>query len=573
MVLAVLSACGGSASGPDRAPLDYTAVSSESPASSQTVDIKSLDLLPLPLNGRWEYEIVDEGGKVLGKGARTAAAPKARSNATVVITETEGDTSHTEEVIAGDTGIMIDHAADESLPPKARTIIGSIREYAFPTYAPGEMRNVVRQGEWDQDRDGDGLNEVFRLEYSQIFLGFENVKPAKDVVNAVRFSNAYRLEITESKSRVTAGFVMKEDAYLAPGVGAVRYVRRYEDLEGKSTRSAEIWNLTGTQNVEADAEADTTATIQKLAVKHNNLVYDPNRIRYYASVPSLAPEGGNMIATIEAGTGFVSYSAPVGSEPNAMALSASGKYLYVGLDGAGEVVKLNLPSMTVAAHIPLTGDASYGMLIAESIAASPKDADTFAVSLRARSWPSHHKGIVLFQGAPSSSKRTQGPVGSNLIVFDQAGTGFFGFNNESSEFGLRKIAVQADALVEGVVRPEAGGFYNVDLFLLNGDVLLDNKVYNGSSLVQKGGFALAAGCVPLATQMKAVCRRTDVYQPMLQVYDTTSFAAKSVIRIPSLTNVFGSRMLAGPSGQIALATHYGESPASELYLVKSPILK
>ena len=57
------------------------------------------------------------------------------------------------------------------------------------------------------------------------------------------------------------------------------------------------------------------------------------------------PGSGNSIATIDASTGAISYSAAVGAEPFALAMAADGSALYVGLNGSGDVVKLSLPGM------------------------------------------------------------------------------------------------------------------------------------------------------------------------------------------------------------------------------------
>src|SRR5437762_2716901 len=77
-----------------------------------------------------------------------------------------------------------------------------------------------------------------------------------------------------------------------------------------------------------------------IAIPHRELVFDRGRNAYYASIPGTVPGFGNSIATIDPSGGQIAYSAPIGSEPNALAIAADGSALYVGLDGSGEVVKL-----------------------------------------------------------------------------------------------------------------------------------------------------------------------------------------------------------------------------------------
>src|SRR5580765_7023541 len=64
---------------------------------------------------------------------------------------------------------------------------------------------------------------------------------------------------------------------------------------------------------------DGTAT--DIPLVHNALVYDSTRNLYYASISGSAPSNSNRIAIIDPSTAQVIYSAPVGSSPNALALS------------------------------------------------------------------------------------------------------------------------------------------------------------------------------------------------------------------------------------------------------------
>jgi hypothetical protein len=254
ITLAALSACGGSGSETQAETQQRSGGMTASLSANSGIDFRSLNLLPMPDNGRWEYERSDSSGEDLGIATRTVQVLRKDANTTFLITVADGEDDYTEEVIRNDTGILSHFAADASLPPKVRAAIGGILEYAFQTYFPGGVRRITRQGEWDRDMDGDGINDTFTLEYVQTYHGFASVETGgntmpHNTVTAAKFSNVYRLSIIGSGTGRSDGFAMQENAYLAPGIGAVRYEYSFEDHEGNPLGSSEIWTLTRTQNV------------------------------------------------------------------------------------------------------------------------------------------------------------------------------------------------------------------------------------------------------------------------------------------------------------------------------------
>src|SRR5437870_894398 len=97
--------------------------------------------------------------------------------------------------------------------------------------------------------------------------------------------------------------------------------------------------------------------IRSIALPANDLVWDPRTQRIYASVPATAGPGlGNTITAIDPYTLITGPSVFVGSEPNRLALSGDGHFLYVGLDGSAAVRRFNL--QTQAAEIQFSLGAS-----------------------------------------------------------------------------------------------------------------------------------------------------------------------------------------------------------------------
>jgi hypothetical protein len=103
--------------------------------------------------------------------------------------------------------------------------------------------------------------------------------------------------------------------------------------------------------VSLDVTYPVTMTILDLPA--NDLVWDPFAQLIYASLPSSYGVNGNSIAVINPTTGVVTAYHYAGSEPTKLALSADGKYLYVGLNGDGSVQRMVLPNFTLDINVSL----------------------------------------------------------------------------------------------------------------------------------------------------------------------------------------------------------------------------
>ncbi|HYD94517.1 MAG TPA: hypothetical protein VEC01_04265 [Noviherbaspirillum sp.] len=605
-----LAACGGGGGGapapeslsnaPTNAAPD-TPIATESAPKGATVDLKPLNLLPLDSDqARWEYDITDALGRYLYAGVRQVAKPASNAGYSALLSETESTQTDSSRLIARDDGIYVDYASDPELPPQAARQIGQVREFAYAAYAVDEPRVVLRQGVWDQDLDGDGKHEAFRFEFTQVYRGMAPLTVPLATTNAARFTNTYRFSVTRSKAGDTDGFVLREEVHLAPGLGPLKMVRQEESLSGAVVYGPHTWTIARMQNVgaqqpsttpgttptttptttPAQPESPSTPTVQRIELPHNDLVYDAGRNRYYASLPSTVTGNGNAIATIDPATGAVAYSAAIGSEPGRLALSPDGKFLYVALQGAGEVVKLSLPSLAVAARVSLGSDAFYGTYFAESIAVSPANSNVFAVSLYSKAVSPRHRGVALYTGAGFAQKRTQDHTGSNLIVFSEDGSALYGYNNETTEFGLRRIAVAPDGLTEQKVVSASRGFGGAKMTVRGGMVYLKGAVFDAADLTQKGQYlSVAATCEALAPGAKTACLPPYMWtsDKSISIHDTAAMTTLGSLPLPAaLAQDLSAlvNLVPGPAGQIAI-THRGwQSDARPaLYLLSDNSLK
>lgn len=174
------------------------------------------------------------------------------------------------------------------------------------------------------------------------------------------------------------------------------------------------------------AVPDTNPTLAKLQVNH--IVYDATRQKIYASVPSSMGSKGNSIAVIDPRSSTITSFIPVGSEPNVLALSDGGTYLYVGLDGSLSVARLNLNTQTVEQNFQLAIDSSFGPRKASSIAAMPGSPKSFAVAaIWAAAYSPREAGAFVVDDNVQRPNSVIGTQGSDVIAFGSSSSVLYGF--------------------------------------------------------------------------------------------------------------------------------------------------
>jgi hypothetical protein len=132
--------------------------------------------------------------------------------------------------------------------------------------------------------------------------------------------------------------------------------------------------------------ANLTGGLVAAPLRANALAYSPATGKIYASVPSSEDVLGNSLTVIDPTTGAIGPSAWVGSEPNQLAMTTDGRTLYVGIDGAAGVRRVDLAengTPVPGAGFDLGwGEGTYGTSYLRSavrLAAVPWDRDSVAV--------------------------------------------------------------------------------------------------------------------------------------------------------------------------------------------------
>jgi uncharacterized repeat protein (TIGR01451 family) len=212
--------------------------------------------------------------------------------------------------------------------------------------------------------------------------------------------------------------------------------------------------------------------IKQIDLPSNDIVYDASRGQIYASVPSTAVSNANSIAIIDPVAGTVTSFIPVGSGPNRLALSDDNQFLYVGLDGMGAVLRINLPSLTTDTTFSL-GTNQFGTLIADQIAVLPGSPHSVAVARRCAANVSPPSNDVAIYDDGVMRTKTVSSLPPGRIQFSNDAGRLYGID----PYGEPTIFYRMNVDTSGVV--VADSEYNI----LNSAGCLDIRFDRGDGLI------------------------------------------------------------------------------------------
>ncbi len=582
ILVLTLAACGGGGGGggggvADEGPRppQSTVVRDDNPTAARLA-VGPADFFSTAVSSRWVFDRLDDAGQRLG--ATTLETTPFGTQLRAVETD-DGVASETTTFRLEPDGWVLPDLSDTGLPAGAVAIIGELTQYPAPFHAIGSTRVQFRSGNYGADVDSDGVNESFEFEFRQTMVGYESVAGPNGPIEALHVRDELLITVIPSKrgsANLRASVV--SDHWLAKGVGPVRERVRSMGSEGRDVFAPYTLVLTsvrmgGVNPLDRNAISD----VQTLDIVNRDLIFDAPRGRYFASVPGSVVGQGNRIAIIDAVSGAVSYSAVVGSEPGVMALAADGASLYVALDGSSELLRLSLPGFTPVGRMRLPMDSTFGPYVTESLAASPVDPAVVALSLAYTGLSPRHAGVLLVRGLVGMPQRTQGHTGSNGIVFGRDGQSLYGFNNETTEFGLRRIEVLADGLAERQVLSNAiGQFYLQSIDRTANGLVVGNRLYAEGTLAPLGLINGAVECRTLPTQALACVTSSFDTAFGLLVADAGNATVRVNLSAPSDTQISRRILVAGPIGRLAVRDridHPARREAARILLLRHVALQ
>jgi len=218
------------------------------------------------------------------------------------------------------------------------------------------------------------------------------------------------------------------------------------------------------------------------------MVYNAVNGLLYLSIPAtVGAPYGNSIVSMDPATGALGTPIPVGSEPNKLALTSDGKYLWVGLDGASGVRKVDLTTNQAGLQFALsvTNNNYYGnSQTALSLIALPGASDSVVV-LQGSAYYASALGIYdsgVLRGALSSQNyysqyalqvdpsRTEIYVGgSGLYTYTYSSTGLTPkVTNTNSNIVLASGSFDEMQLTNGKLYGDFGKVYDSEAGTLLG---------------------------------------------------------------------------------------------------------
>lgn len=203
-----------------------------------------------------------------------------------------------------------------------------------------------------------------------------------------------------------------------------------------------------TAGVTSNSAVLTVQDIRQLSLATNDIVYNPSTQKIYASVPGRAGTIGNSIAVINPQTGSIDVAVSIGSEPGKLALSDDGQILYVSLDGAAAVRLLDLTTSTPlpGLQFSLGSDPFAGPYFVEDMEVLPGSAHSVAISRKFQGSSPRHAGVAIYDDGVKRPVETPTHTGSNVIEFSATASRLYGYNNETTEFGFRRMTVDASGV-------------------------------------------------------------------------------------------------------------------------------
>src|ERR1043165_4490376 len=118
--------------------------------------------------------------------------------------------------------------------------------------------------------------------------------------------------------------------------------------------------------------------VRVLNLPVNDIIYEKQSKKILVSVPSRVGSAGNSVNEIEPVTGALGAATFVGSEPNKLAVSDDGQTVYVGIDGAASVRRVNMTTHTAGTQFRLGSDSSGAAFTAGDLAVVPGNSNAVA---------------------------------------------------------------------------------------------------------------------------------------------------------------------------------------------------
>jgi trimeric autotransporter adhesin len=324
-------------------------------------------------------------------------------------------------------------------------------------------------------------------------------------------------------------------------------------------------------------------------VPANAIAFDPFTRKIYATLPSVStPLTGNSVVAVDPVTGNVGTPIAVGSEPNYMAETSDGAYLYIGLSGAASLGRFNLLTQHLDATIPMVlSPGVYGIsgpVTAYGLAAMPGSDTTLAVDLTDLG-----EAAIFDVSGNTGTFRPNIPsyyTGNNPVF--ASSTELYTFDNYTTGSQFYRYAVNSQGLtqIDASTLHGLGGETNFPFALANGTVygvgggIVNPSTTPPSQIATLSTFdleGLAVAPDPSTGQDFLILQNSaGTFGYWLYRYDTKQYVADALLTLPVAQNQgeLGYDMLRWGQDGLALRLYgdLGNTTNSQILLIRGPFV-
>src|SRR5579864_5904733 len=282
------------------------------------------------------------------------------------------------------------------------------------------------------------------------------------------------------------------------------------------------------------------------------ILYDPLREVIYAAVPTGAPSNANTISVLNLNTLAITASQPTGVNPNALAISDDGQFLYAGVKGS--VQRFTLPALTPDITYGLGLDVFGQPVSALDVQVAPGAPHTTVVTTGSGSGASGNGPVRVFDDA------TARPVTPNVFTFcDSLQWGASAATllcSDTFDSGADMYVLTVDANGVSVKQDNQGaGGSRIHFDRGTNFFYGDNSNTVDTSALPVGRFNTFGSMVPDSSLNKAFFLD---FGSSIHSYNLRHFTHISDISIPGLNGFTGNQLIRWGQNGLAFTTSAGQ---------------
>jgi hypothetical protein len=188
------------------------------------------------------------------------------------------------------------------------------------------------------------------------------------------------------------------------------------------------------------------------------------------------------------------------------------------------VRRYELPTDEATLQFAVGEDSFFGPLYAEDIAVLPGGPGTVVISTYRKGVSPRHGGVFVYDDGIQRPVGTGDHTGSNRIEVLDAST-LIGYNNETTEYGLRRLIVTVDGIVQDEVKRDIIAGFSVDIRIV-GDRLYSTvgTVVDPVTLTLVGSFDAQGPFTVAEGDERILYAESDTFYP----YDSSGVSALDI---------------------------------------------